>query len=152
MSGDFSEQQAGFRKGHLTTTCLVEFLDHIYANMDKSKLSGVLFLDLGKVFDMVDHNILLCKLKEIGLGPNYIDWAENYLLNRSQLIEVAHTLSTPAPITWGVPQGSILGPLLCIIYINSIPDAMPQGISTCYMLMTWLFLPVAHVLMKLNLT
>ena len=77
-SGELSEQQSGFRKGHSTTTCLVKFLDVVYCNMDNGIVSGVLFFDPRKAFDSVDHNILLFKLAEIGLEDNFVKLIDNY--------------------------------------------------------------------------
>ena len=125
MSGALSEHQSGFRKGHSTTTCLAEFLDVIYVIY-----SGVLFLDLQKAFNMVDHHILLCKLEEMGLGEIYVNLLENYLRNRFQITKIENALSDKLPIICGVLQGSILGPLLFIIYINSLPSAIPENVKT----------------------
>ncbi len=84
VSGALSDQQSGFRKGHSTTTCLAEFLDVVYNNMDKGKYTGVLFLDLRKAFDTVDHEILLFKLESVGLGISFVNYIENYLSDRLQ--------------------------------------------------------------------
>ncbi len=130
VSGALSDKQAGFRKGHSTTTCLVEFLDTIYKNMDEGKLNCMLFLDLRKAFDTVDHDILLCKLEQMGLGLTFVLWIRDYLYNRHQVTKVNHTLSDKHIISCGVPQGSILGPLLFIIYINSLPEALSNNINT----------------------
>ena len=91
--GALSDKQSGFRKGHSTTTCLIEFLDGVYHNMEEGNLTGVLFLDLRKAFDTVDHHILLCKLESIGLGQGFIQWSENYLTNRCQSTKISHVIS-----------------------------------------------------------
>ncbi len=87
-------------------------------------------MDLRKAFDTVNHEILLCKLEGMGLGLSYILWIKDYLFNRYQVTKVNHTLSDKQIITCGVPQGSILGPLLFIIYINSLPNVMLSNVDT----------------------
>ena len=98
--------------------------------MNQGKLSRVLFLDLRKAFNMVDHHILLCKLEEVGLGKTYVNLIEDYLKNHLQATRVENTMSSKLSITCGVPQGSILGLLLFILYINSLPNAIPQNVKT----------------------
>ena len=78
----------------------------------------------------MDHHILLCKLEEIGLGRGFVQWSENYPTNRCQSTKLSHVISNTALVTCGVTQGSILGPLFFILYINSIPDIMPDRIMT----------------------
>ena len=74
-----SEAQFGFRKYHSTTTCILKLLDHIYMNMDQGDLTGVVFLDLKKAFDTVDHSILINKLKSFNIGPHARTWFTSYL-------------------------------------------------------------------------
>ncbi len=122
-SGLLSKAQSGFRAGHSTVTCMIDFLHAIYQGIDNGETSGVLFLDLRKAFDTVDHYILLRKLRSIGLKESAVTWFRSYLTNRMQSVKYNGEVSDPLPITCGVPQGSILGPLLFIIYVNDMPDA-----------------------------
>ena len=116
--------QSGFRRGFSTETCLIHLSDFIRFNMDKGNLVGMVLLDLQKAFDTVDHGILLMKLEAIGLHGDAIRWFRSYLSDRNQLVDVSGIFSTEAPITCGVPQGSILGPLLFLIYVNDMSAAV----------------------------
>ncbi len=124
--------QSGFRKGHSTGTCLTSFLDNIFENVEQGCPSGVLFLDLSKAFDTVDHQIILDKLREIGLKWSAISWIRSYLSNRVQVTKINGVLSGKGEIQCGVPQGSILGPLLFTIYINDILTNITHGNTYLY--------------------
>ena len=88
--------------------------------MDKGHFIGMVLLDLQKAFDTVDHSILHMKLEALGLGQDILCWFRSYLSQRQQLVDVSGTFSQPRTITCGVPQGSILGPLLFLIYVNDM--------------------------------
>ena len=115
--------QYGFRKLHSTELASVELVDRIRHDIDNGKIPLSVFLDLSKAFDTLDHSILLQKLKFYGVSGTSLQWFTSYLINRRQLVDIDGTYSTVTNITTGVPQGSILGPLLFIIYMNDIHEA-----------------------------
>ena len=122
----FHPSQHGFRKNHNTTTAILEMMDQWVEAMDRKNVSASVMLDLSAAFDMVDTDILLQKLKIYGFEANAIMWLQSYLTDRQQQVYVDGHLSKPLPVTLGVPQGSILGPLLYSIYTNDLPEVIHE--------------------------
>ncbi len=116
--------QSGFRPSFSTDTCLIHLTDYIKKQMDGGNYTGMVLLDLQKAFDTVDHEILLMKLCSMGLNNSSVRWFESYLTDRKQTVAVNGVHSRPRDIVCGVPQGSILGPLLFLVYVNDMESAV----------------------------
>ena len=116
----FYDSQYGFRKYHSTELAALELVDRIHKEIDENKIPFSVFLDLSKAFDTLDHDILLHKLQYYGITGTALDWFRSYLTERYQYVDYNGASSSMKLLTTGVPQGSILGPLLFIIYMNDI--------------------------------
>ena len=112
--------QSGFRSAHSIDTALTFLADKLKANMDEGLYTGMVLIDLQKAFNTVDYTILTTKLNAIGINDSAGSWFKSYLTGRKQVVKINGRLSTAGNITCGVPQGSILGPLLFNIYVNDM--------------------------------
>ena len=130
--GFLSSNQSGFRALHSTLTALLKNTDDWYNGIDLGKFVGTVFVDLKKAFDTVDHNILLQKLNHSGVQGLDLKWFESYLSNRKQFTRIDGIDSSIQKINIGVSQGSCLGPLLFLVYINDLPYSVKNAtVSIC---------------------
>ena len=119
----FFNSQYGFRKLHSTQYAALELIDRTMHDIDNKHVSLALYMDMSKAFDTLDHSILIHKLHCYGIKNSELGWFESYLRNRTQYVEINHIASDLLLVKTGVPQGSILGPLLFLIYMNDITKA-----------------------------
>ena len=114
--------QLGYLKGRSTVSQLLSCYNDWCLSRHSSKVSDVIFLDLSKAFDSVPHERLLLKLNRYGIDGQLYPWFRNFLINRRQRVEIRGSYSEWSPVISGVPQGSILGPIMFLIYVNDIPN------------------------------
>ena len=123
-----STRQFGFRPQMSTDLAATLLLDDIRKSVDKGQLVGALFVDLSRAFDTISHSNLLTKLPTYGIDGKELTWFEDYLFNRSAQVSYNDVLSEVHQLKSGVPQGSILGPLLFVLFFNDITDVIETNI------------------------
>ena len=118
----FSRNQYGFRKNHSTIDAVTKFIKETGNHLDNKESVLTVYCDLSRAFDTLDHKILLKKLNFYGIRGHVLDWFRSYLKNRRQFVKYNGHSSKIMDIDYGIPQGSIMGPLLYIIYMNDLPE------------------------------
>ena len=122
-----SSDQSAYLRNHSTTTSLHRLLDDILGNVNNKEMTAICFLDIKKCFDTIDHSILLTKLYHYGIRDNELKWFKSYLSNRRQCVSLNGDLSKEMEVSIGVPQGTVLGPVLFLLYINDLSNAVSDG-------------------------
>ena len=131
-NGLLCTQQHGFRSGHSCLTQLLHHFDEILQNFLNGDETDCIYLDYAKAFDKVDHSLLIKKMSKYGLHPKIVQWVDSFLSGRTQQVVVDGHLSFAALIISGVPQGTVLGPILFLIFINDITNCVSDSVIRCF--------------------
>lgn len=128
----FSSYQHGFLKGRSTTSNLILLNDFLTEAMDDGQQVDVVYTDYSKAFDRINHNLLLSKLSDMGISGDLLRWFSSYIDNRTQAVVASNYISSWVTIPSGVPQGSLLGPLLFVVFVNDIEHCLKTSRLLCF--------------------
>ena len=124
--------EPGLRTKHSTDLCLAQLTDFVATDMDKQMHTGMILVDLQKVFHTLGHGVFLKKIKHFGFRTSVIKWFESYFSNRKFLVAIDNVFAEAGTLKYGVPQGFTLGPLLFLLYINDLPQSLSDAGSYLY--------------------
>ncbi len=136
---------AWFRPRKNCASQLIEVFDKIGSLPDRGKQIDVIYLDMSKAFDKVSHKRLLLRLRECGFGGNILNWFHSYLQDRCQQTTILDASSSPSQVTSGEPQGSILGPMLFLLYENDLPSSVKNSYIATYADGTKIFIEISNI-------
>ena len=127
----YKSTQHGFRKSHSTTSCLMKLKDDINA-MNKGEITISVFADYSKAFDTIDFKKLLRKLKNLNIDKSFPHWMANYLSDRQHYVQIDNKKSSILTVGFGVPQGSILGPVIFNLYVSDLSQQVKYSKTLQY--------------------
>ena len=125
-----NRQQPGFLKQHSTATNLLDSLNDWTLSLSTHQSTAIAYIDFQRAFDSVSHEKLIHKLNSYGISGNLLHWIKNFLTSRSQTVRIGSAFSNSCPVSSGIPQGSVLGPILFILFVNEIADPFGQSVKS----------------------